>query len=104
MSVAAQALLPQFDTGYWSLYELGGHEAPLEYQQYVTQLLIKLARRTHDPVWRAAAARFYAYIRQPPQIGFPQPPSPVTLYPLPADGFLDAQPVTFTLSKRSKVT
>lgn len=104
MTVAAQALLPRFDTGYWSLYELGGSEAPLGYEQYVTQLLIKLAQRTQDPVWEAAAARFYAYLRQPPQLAFPPPVAPVTLYPDPADGFLDSQTFTFTLSKRSRVT
>jgi hypothetical protein len=105
MDVAAQTMLPRFDTGYWSLYELGGREAPLDYEEFVTQLLIKLAQRTANPFWQDAATRFYAYIKQPPQLAFPTPPSaPVTLYPQPADGWLDSAPVTFTLSKRSSVT
>ena len=105
MDVAAQTMLPRFDTGYWSLYELGGREAPLDYEQFVTQLLIKLAQRTQNPVWQDAAARFYAYVKQPPQVVFPAPPTaPVTLYPRPADGWLDSAPIAFTLSKRSKVT
>ncbi|MFN2628020.1 MAG: D-glucuronyl C5-epimerase family protein [Gaiellaceae bacterium] len=104
MTVAAQALLPRFDTGYWSLYSLGGAEAPLEYQKFVTQLLVKLAQQTQDPVWQDAATRFYAYVKEPPQIGPTPLGAPVTLYPKPADNFLDAARVTFTLSKRSRVT
>jgi hypothetical protein len=104
MSGAAQTLLPKFDTGYWSLYSLGGHEAPLNYQQYVTQLLVKLAQRTDDPVWQAAAQRFVTYTRQPPRIEPEPQDEPVTLYPQPADGYLDAATVTFTLSKHARVT
>jgi hypothetical protein len=104
MTVAAQTLLPKFDTGYWSLYALGGGEAPLEYQQLVTQQLAKLAARTHDPVWQSAATRFYGYVRQAPQIGLAPIDAPVQLYPQPADGYLDAATVSFTLSKRSRVT
>ena len=105
LTASAQALLPRFDTGYWSLYELGGAEASLDYQQYVTQLLVKLAQRNpDDPTWQDAATRFYAYIKQPPQI-VPTPlGQPLTIYPKPRDNFLDTAVVTFTLSKRSKVT
>jgi hypothetical protein len=104
MSVAAEALLPRFDTGYWSLYELGGAEASLEYERYVTQLLVKLAQRTQDPVWVDAASRFTAYIKEPPQIVTPPLEAPVPLYPTPKDNYLDTATVTFTLSKRSRVT
>jgi hypothetical protein len=103
MTGTAQTLLPKFDTGYWSLYSLHGREAPLNYQKYVTQLLVKLAQRTDDPVWQAAAERFVTYTRQPPRIE-PEPQEPVTLYPQPADGYLDAATVTFTLSKHARVT
>jgi hypothetical protein len=105
LTASAQALLPRFDTGYWSLYELGGVEASLNYQQFVTQLLLKLAQRNpDDPVWQDAATRFYGYIKQPPQI-VPTPlGQPLTIYPKPRDNFLDTAVVTFTLSKRSKVT
>jgi hypothetical protein len=104
MTVAAQTLLPQFDTGSWSLYALGGAEAPLEYQRLVTQQLLKLAQRTQDPVWQSAASRFYAYTRQPPAIDVPPADAPIPVYPQPADGYLDTAPVSFTLSKKSRVT
>jgi D-glucuronyl C5-epimerase C-terminus len=104
MTVAAQALLPKFDTGYWSLYALGGAEAPLEYQKLVTQQLQKLAARTQDPVWQSAAARFFSYVREAPQLDPAPIDAPVQLYPQPADGYLDAASVSFNLSKRSRVT
>jgi hypothetical protein len=104
MTVAAQKLLPKFDTGYWSLYALGGPEAPLSYQRFVTQLLTKLAQRTDDPGWQSAAQRFASYTREPPRIEPEPQDAPVTLYPQPADGYLDAVTVTFTLSKHARVT
>ena len=44
----AEALLPKFDTGYWSLYSLGGDESPLSYHDYVVTLLVssRTARAT----------------------------------------------------------
>jgi hypothetical protein len=104
LTIATQTLFPRFDTGYWSLYELGGKEATLDYQQFVTQLLIKLAQRTGDPFWQDAATRFYAYIKQPPQMVPVPATTPTTLYPQPADKWLDTADVTFDLSKRSRVT
>ena len=50
LNAAAQALLPRFDTGDWSLYELGGAYATKEYQLFVTQLLAKLAAQDAGPV------------------------------------------------------
>ena len=64
MQAAAAAMLPRFDTGYWSYYSLGGDPAPLSYEQYVTQLLHKLAPA--DPRFAAAAVRFTTYLKQPP--------------------------------------
>ena len=104
MTVAAQILLPSFDTGYWSLYSLGGAEAPLNYQRFVTQLLIKLASRTQDPVWKAAAARFYGYVRQPPQIGLAPITAPIPVAAEGATGLPASIRIAFTLSKRSRVT
>jgi D-glucuronyl C5-epimerase C-terminus len=98
----AKVLLPRFDTGAWSLYSLGGPESPLEYQVYVNSLLAKLAQRTADPVWIAAASRFAQYVKQPPALA-PGPPPP-TLYPVPRDGFRDQAAISFTLSKLSTVT
>ena len=53
MKAAAAATLPKFDTGYWTYYSLPHEPSPLDYQQYVVQLLAKLAPT--DP--RFAAAR-----------------------------------------------
>src|SRR5207253_4242952 len=66
LNASAKALFPRFDTGAWSLYSLGGPEAPLDYQRYVTTELRKLAAR--DPAWSDAAARFLAYLKQPPAL------------------------------------
>ena len=43
MQRAAAATLPSFDTGYWTYYSLPREPSPLDYQQYVVQLLKKLA-------------------------------------------------------------
>jgi hypothetical protein len=100
LDAAAQALLPRFDTGDWSLYDLGGSYAPLDYEQYVTQELSQLAQRTQEPFWADEAQRFKAYLG-PPQITEGAPPP--TLYPQPQDGFLDSASIPITLSQRSSV-
>ena len=64
MQRAAAAMLPSFDTGYWTYYSLPYEASPLDYQQYVVQLLKKLA--PSDPRFADAAMRFAAYQRQPP--------------------------------------
>ena len=102
MLASAQRLLPRFDTGYWSLYSLGGDESPLEYHTYVIQLLNKLAARHPNGPWAQAAARFTLDREQPPS--FRAGPAPGTLYPRPADGFKDVALIRFWLSKRSRVT
>src|SRR5207244_1451636 len=99
---AARALLPRFDTGYWSLYSLGGDESPLDYHDYVISLLRRLAARTGDAGWSEAADRFHVYETQPPVIRLGPPPP--TLYPRPADGYRDEAQIRFWLSKRSTVT
>jgi D-glucuronyl C5-epimerase C-terminus len=102
LQTAAQALLPSFDTGYWSLYALDGRESPLAYHDYVIELLRRVAARTDDDSWRDVAERFEAYERQPPVL---RPEGePATVYPVPADGHLDAAPLRFWLSKLSRVT
>lgn len=98
---SAAALLPSFDTGYWSRYTLAG-ESSLGYHVYVVSLLEKLARRTALPFWRRAAARFARYTEEPPGLesrGVIEP-----LYPTPADGWRDSAVVRFWVSKRSDVT
>ncbi len=64
MQRAAAVMLPSFDTGYWTYYSLPHEVSPLDYQQFVVQLLKKLA--PSDPRFADAAARFAAYQRQPP--------------------------------------
>jgi hypothetical protein len=102
LTAAARALLPKFDTGYWSLYSLKGDESPLDYHDYVIGLLRKLKTRTGDTVWQTAADRFQDYETEPPVIRLRG--APETIYPRPADGYLDQAPIRFWLSKASTVT
>ncbi len=102
LNAAAQALLPRFDTGDWSLYELGGAYATKEYQLFVTQLLAKLATRTQDPFWVDASTRFHGYYYDPPEVT--PGPAPPTTYPQPLDGFLDVAQIPVTLSQNASVT
>lgn len=102
MKATAQALLPQFDTGDWSLYELGGFYASRDYQLFVTQLLQKLAGRTQEPFWLETYARFRAYYYEAPQVTQVSPPGPI--YPQPLDGFLDVAQLQVGLSQRASVT
>jgi D-glucuronyl C5-epimerase-like protein len=100
---SAEALLPRFDTGYWSLYSLGGSESPLDYHVYVVSLLKKLAQRNpEDPAWSDAASRFELYTTQPPILRAKTVPAKV--FPRPLDGYRDVAPVSFSLSKISRVT
>ncbi|MBA3366520.1 MAG: hypothetical protein H0U03_12195 [Actinobacteria bacterium] len=102
LQASAAALFPRFDTGFWSLYALGGSEAPLGYHRYVVSLLEKLAQRTGDTGWAERAARFQLYTRQPPNVT-PGSPSPV-LFSRPADGYRDEATISFRLSKGATVT
>jgi hypothetical protein len=101
MAAAAKALFPRFDTGDWSLYELGGYHAPLGYEQFVTTLLAKLAARTQDPYWSDAAQRFQDYLGAPKVSEGAATPA---VYPQPADGWLDTATIPITLSQRSSLT
>ena len=102
LAASAQALLPRFDTGDWSLYELGGTEASRDYETLVTSLLAKLAAQTGDPFWVGAAQRFHDYLYAPAQVVEGTPPP--TAYPQPLDGWLDTVAIPITLSKRASVT
>jgi hypothetical protein len=64
MQRAAAATLPRFDTGYWSYYALPHDPSPLDYHEYVVQLLKRLG--PSDPRFADAATRFAAYEKQPP--------------------------------------
>lgn len=102
LDTSAQAMLPRFDTGDWSLYELGGAYATKEYQLFVTQLLAKLAAQTQDPFWIAASQRFHGYYYDPPAVT--SGPAPPTIYPQPLDGFLDVAQIPITLSQNASVS
>lgn len=101
LDAAAKKLFPRFDTGDWSLYSLGGDHAPLGYEQYVTDLLSRLAAQTQDPYWTDAAQRFKHYLLAPQVVEGTPPP---TLYPQPQDGWLDTASIPITISQRSSVT
>lgn len=66
LAQSSRLLLPRFDTGWWSRYELAGGNAPIDYHRYVTSLLWKLARTFDGGVWERQARRFRADWRQPP--------------------------------------
>ena len=64
MRSAAAAMLPRFDTGYWTYYSLARDLSPVDYQEYVLQLLAKLAPT--DPRFESERARIAGYVKQPP--------------------------------------
>jgi hypothetical protein len=94
-------MLPRFDTGYWSLYSLGGAEAPLDYHKYVVRLLTMLAKRTGDPTLALYGQRFSDDLREPPAVK--QGAAPGAIYPWPQDGYRDYARYVFWVSKRSTV-
>jgi D-glucuronyl C5-epimerase C-terminus len=98
---SAIAMLPRFDTGAWSLYSLGGAEAPLDYHQYVVRLLGILSRRTQDPTLTTYAQRFGNDLNEPPVIR--EGAAPGAIYPWPQDGYRDYARYVFWVSKRSTV-
>jgi hypothetical protein len=101
LQAAAVGLLPRFDTGYWSLYSLGGGEAPLDYHQYVVRLLTILTKRTQDPTLSTYAKRFGDDLHEPPLVK--AGPAPGVIYPWPQDGYRDYARYSFWVSKRSTV-
>jgi hypothetical protein len=63
----AQAELPSFDTGAWSLYQ-PGIEDTLSYHQLVTGFLQQLCARTRAPVYCTTAQHFEAYLKIGPAL------------------------------------
>jgi D-glucuronyl C5-epimerase C-terminus len=61
----AQAEVPHFDTGAWSLYQ-PGVEDTLSYHELVTGFLEQLCQRTQAPVYCVTAQHFTAYLTTPP--------------------------------------
>ncbi len=63
----AQAELPSYDTGAWSLY-VPGQEDTLSYHQLVTGFLQQLCSLTHTPVYCTTAKHFQADLTTPPAL------------------------------------
>jgi D-glucuronyl C5-epimerase C-terminus len=63
----AQAELPGFDTGAWSLYQ-PGVEDTLDYHVLVTGFLQQLCTRTSVPIYCTTAQHFQAYLTTPPAL------------------------------------
>jgi D-glucuronyl C5-epimerase C-terminus len=61
----AEAEVPHFDTGAWSLYQ-PGVEDTLSYHELVTGFLQQLCQRTQAPVYCVTAQHFTAYLTTPP--------------------------------------
>ena len=62
LSTAARTLLPQFDTGCWSLYSFGGSPAPDNYHRYHVNLLERLAEMEQHAIWAETGARWRGYL------------------------------------------
>lgn len=63
LEAASRALLPRFDTGCWSRYELGGGDASVHYHAYHVQLLRRLAATRANPIWKRTATRWSRFLR-----------------------------------------
>jgi hypothetical protein len=63
----AQAEVPRFDTGAWSLYQ-PGIEDTLSYHELVTGFLQQLCTRTQAPVYCVTAQHFTTYLTTPPTL------------------------------------
>ena len=61
----AQAVLPSYDTGAWSMYDTS-HESDLNYHDLVTTFLGNLCKRTAAPIYCDTRARFKTYRKTPP--------------------------------------
>lgn len=56
--VATRRVLPSFDLGCWSRYQLGGSAASIPYHTYHLELLRQLAATHTNPIWRKTYARW----------------------------------------------
>ena len=61
----AQAVLPSYDTGAWSMYDQS-HESDLSYHDLVTGFLQNLCKRTTTAIYCDTATRFKAYRKTAP--------------------------------------
>jgi D-glucuronyl C5-epimerase C-terminus len=63
---AARREIPDYDTGSWSRYSLGGAEATLGYHRLVIGFLRNLCQRTKRSHYCRAMERFRTYLGKPP--------------------------------------
>jgi hypothetical protein len=98
---SSRLLLPRFDTGWWSRYELSGGNAPIDYHRYVTSLLWKLERTLGSGVWARQAQRFRVDWRQPPVLSVQPPRRRVYLL---AEARHAQATLVFTVSKPALLT
>ena len=63
-----RAELPDYDTGAWTLYSLGGAEATSEYHGLAADFVRNLCDRTADPTYCDAATRFEGYETESPRM------------------------------------
>jgi hypothetical protein len=56
------------DTGAWSLYQVSGAEADLNYQTLVTDFIHNLCDRSEIDYWCEADRRFARYLKEPPEL------------------------------------
>ena len=61
----AQAVLPSYDTGAWSMYDTS-HESDLNYHDLTTTFLQNLCKRTATPIYCDTATHFKTYRKTPP--------------------------------------
>jgi hypothetical protein len=66
-SAEAEAEMPAFDTGAWSLYQ-PGQEDTLDYHKLVTGFLQQLCARTGAPVYCTTAQQFQTDLTTPPAL------------------------------------
>lgn len=98
---AAVPLLPRFDTGEWSRYQLG-QEAELGYHEFMTDQFKALARETKEPVYAEYYERFRHYRDDPAVLQFTTETWPTVLPPV--DRLRDTVRAPFVLDKRARVT
>jgi hypothetical protein len=64
----ARAMIPESDTGAWSLYSTAGEESTLGYHQLIETFLGDMCKQTLRRIYCAARDRFARYEREPTRI------------------------------------
>jgi D-glucuronyl C5-epimerase-like protein len=66
--LSLRAELPDYDTGAWTLYSLGGREATLEYHQLAAEFLANLCEKLGPGLYCDTAERFDGYVTESPRL------------------------------------